>query len=88
MSKTPRTKVLGVLPWDGHAVMDTPCGREGSEGAKGSQGSEGGVGAFKIIEGASLYKTITTALRAMEKRPPLVAGATTFPPQAVGQSNR
>ena len=47
MSKTPRTKVLGVLPWD----MDTPCGREGSEGAKSSQGSEGVVGC-SIYEGA------------------------------------
>ena len=35
----------------GHAVMDTPCGREGSEGAKGSQGSEGVVGG-SIYEGA------------------------------------
>ncbi len=26
----------------------------------------------------------TTALRALEMHPPLVAGATTFPPQAVG----
>ena len=44
---------------------------------------------------ASMNKTITTglrpkknkptALRAREKQPPLVAGATTFPPQAVGQ---
>ena len=29
-------------------------------------------------------KTFTTALRASEMHPPLVAGATTFPPQAVG----
>jgi hypothetical protein len=31
-------------------------------------------------------KTFTTGLRPMEKRPPLVAGATTFPSaEAVGQ---
>ena len=41
-------------------------------------------GASKFIEGASLYKTFTTALRARKCIPPLVAGATTFPPQAVG----
>ena len=29
-------------------------------------------------------KTFTTALRARKCIPPLVAGATTFPPQAVG----
>ena len=34
---------------------------------------------------ASMNKTITTGLRPKEKQPPLVAGATTFPPQAVGQ---
>ena len=39
-------------------------------------------GASKFIEGASLYKTFTTALRARKCIPPLVAGATTFPPQA------
>ena len=31
-----------------------------------------------------MYKTLTTALRARKCIPPLVAGATTFPPQAVG----
>ena len=35
-------------------------------------------GASKFIEGASLYKTFTTALSG-EGAPPLVAGATTFP---------
>ena len=40
-------------------------------------------GASKFIEGALLWKTFTTALRAREI-PSLVAGATTFPPQAVG----
>ena len=42
------------------------------------------MGASKFIEGAGLYKTFTTALRARKCIPPLVAGATTFPPQAVG----
>ena len=32
-----------------------------------------------MIEGASLYKTLTTALRAWKCIPPLVAGATTLP---------
>ena len=41
------------------------------------------VGASKFIEGAGLYKTFTTALRARKCIPPLVAVATTFPPQAV-----
>ena len=41
-------------------------------------------GAYELIEGASLYKTFTTALRARKCIPPLVAGATTFPPQAMG----
>ena len=36
-------------------------------------------GASKFIEGASLYKTFTTALRARKCIPPLVAGATTLP---------
>ena len=40
------------------------------------------VGAFWKYKGASLYKTFTTALRARKCIPPLVAGATTFPPQA------
>ena len=41
------------------------------------------VGASKFLEGASLYKTFTTALAGEEMHsPPLVAGATTFPPQA------
>ena len=39
-------------------------------------------GASKFIEGASLYKTFTTALAGEEMHSPLVAGATTFPPQA------
>ena len=34
--------------------------------------------------GASLYKTKQPPLRAMEKRPPLVAGATTLPPAPLG----
>ena len=38
-------------------------------------------GASKFIEGASLYKTFTTALTGEEMHsPPLVAGATTIPP--------
>ena len=41
-------------------------------------------GASKFIEGASLYKTFTTALRARKCIPPLVAGATTFPHFVVG----
>ena len=41
-------------------------------------------GASKFIEGASLYKTFTTALRARKCIPPLVAGATIFPRRAVG----
>ena len=41
------------------------------------------VGASKFLEGASLYKTFTTALAGEEMHsPPLVGGATTFPPQA------
>ena len=36
-------------------------------------------GASKFIEGASLYKTFTTALRARKCNPPLVADATTLP---------
>ena len=40
-------------------------------------------GASKFIEGASLYKTFTTALSG-EGDPPLVAGATIFPPQFGG----
>ena len=50
------------------------------------------VGAFWKYKGASLYKTFTTglrpwknhttALRARKCIPPLVADATTFPPQA------
>ena len=42
----------------GHAVMDTPCGREGSEGAKGSQGSEGVVGAFKLLKAPVCIKPL------------------------------
>ncbi len=48
------------------------------------------MGAYELIEGASLYKTFTTGLRPWENHttalgarkcnPPLVAGATTFPP--------
>ena len=41
-------------------------------------------GASKFIEGASLYKTFTTALAGEEMHPPLVAGATTFPPRSSG----
>ncbi len=38
------------------------------------------VGASKFLEGASLYKTFTTALAGEEMHsPPLVAGATTLP---------
>ena len=44
--------------------------------------AEGCGGASKFIEGAGLYKTFTTVLRARKCNPPLVAGATTFPPQA------
>ena len=43
------------------------------------------VGASKFLEGASLYKTFTTALAGEEMHsPPLVGGATTFPPQFGG----
>ena len=69
------------------------CGAEGrmasigplALGAKGcvrfAQGAAAVVGAFRC---ALLWKTFTTALRAMEI-PPLVANATTFPPQAGAQ---
>ena len=40
------------------------------------------VGAYELIKGASLYKTIQPPWRALEMHPPLVAGATTFLPQA------
>ena len=41
-------------------------------------------GASKFIEGASLYKTFTTALRARKYIPPLVPYGTTFPPRSGG----
>ena len=41
-------------------------------------------GASKFIEGASLYKTHTTALRARKCIPPLVPYGTTFPHCVVG----
>ena len=44
-----------------------------------AQGATAVEGAFKFIEGASLYKNHTTALRASQMHPPLVAGATTLP---------
>ena len=41
--------------------------------------AEGCGGAYELIEGASLYKTFTTALAGEEMHSPLVAGATTLP---------
>ena len=41
-------------------------------------------GASKFIEGASLYKTIQPPCGRRKCIPPLVAGATTFPPQFGG----
>ena len=70
--------------------MDTPCGREGSKGSKGSEGSKGsggrpskGRGAIMIKPlqlGIARRKTVQPPLRVGKKRPPLVAGATTFAP--------
>ena len=71
------------------------CGAEGrmasigslALGAKGcvrfAQRAAAVVGAFRC---ALLWKTFTTALRAMEI-PPLVANATTFPPSSRGHNN-
>ena len=50
----------------------------------GAQGAAAVVGAFRC---ALLWKTFTTALRAMEI-PPLVANATTFPPLRGGTTTR
>ena len=60
--------------------------------------AEGCGGRLTFIEGASLYKTFTTALGALENRPaslrsrkcipPLVAGASTFPPLRGGTTTR
>ena len=53
--------------------------------AADAAGAEALVGVLKIIKDAFYNKTREPPLRAMEKRhPPLVAGATTFPPQAGG----
>ena len=62
------------------ALMDTPFGREGSEGAKGSQGSEGVVGAFENKGAPLIIKPYNRPEGRGKRGPPLVAGATTFPP--------
>ena len=72
------------------------CGAEGrmasigppALGAKGcverlrrfAQGATAVEGAFKFIEGVGLYKTIQPPCGRRKCIPPLVAGATTFPP--------
>ena len=38
------------------------------------------VGAYELIEGASLYKTFTTALRALENRPTALRAREMHPP--------
>ena len=70
------------------AFIDTPCGREGSEDLTGlSPRRFSGLTrplAVRVVVGgcaASLYKTFVIALAGGENAaPPLVAGATTFPP--------
>jgi|GEM_PF-6874229 len=76
--------------------MDTPCERKGSKFRR-SKGFKGVWRAPLKVRGASLYKTYTTALTGEGKTsqprlwrvgnafPPLVADATTFPPQAGAQ---
>ena len=89
---------IGTGAWAalaGIPVGACACGAEGrmasigplALGAKGcvrfAQGAAAVVGAFRC---ALLWKTFTTALRAMEI-PPLVANAPTFPPSSRGHNN-
>ena len=62
----------------GHALagvrVDGPLGRRFLRGLSLTRlWREGCGGAYEFIEGASLYKTFTTALRALEMHPPLPA---------------
>ena len=63
--------------------VDGPLGRRFLRGLSLTRlWREGCCGRLILLKAPSYNKTFTTALRASEMHPPLVAGATTFPPQA------